>query len=63
MRYAYHTYFHFYPLTLEKGFDLKQLWIKQENKENPYPFPWTDIGYDDYECPDDQTFRPMMWPQ
>lgn len=48
MRYAYHTYMHFYPLTLEPGFDLKKLWMEQEDKLKPYPFTWTDIGYDDY---------------
>lgn len=43
VRYAYHTYLEFYPLTLEDGFDLKRLWMELADKEDVYPFPGSKI--------------------
>jgi hypothetical protein len=43
VRYAYHTYLDFYPLTLEDGFDLKRLWMELADKEDVYPFPGSEI--------------------
>ncbi|ETS86563.1 hypothetical protein PFICI_00391 [Pestalotiopsis fici W106-1] len=63
MRYPYHTYMYFYPLTLEPGFDLKTLWMEQEDKSKPYPFPWTDIGYHDYgySSEEDEASLGRLW--
>lgn len=52
MRYAYHAHHYFYPFTLEQGFDLKKLWMEQEDKSKPYPFPLAELGYDDYDDSD-----------
>ncbi|KAF3008054.1 hypothetical protein E8E14_006638 [Neopestalotiopsis sp. 37M] len=46
VRFAYNLYIHFYPLTLQEGFDMKKLWLEQVNHNTPYPFPGHDITYD-----------------
>lgn len=43
VRFAYHIYLDFYPLTLEDGFDLKRLWMELADKEDVYPFPGSKI--------------------
>jgi hypothetical protein len=63
MRHVYHAYMHFYPLTLEKGFDLKKLWMEQKDKLKLYPFTWTDIVLEHfgYSSEDDEAALGRLW--
>ena len=45
VRFAYNVYFHFWPLTRHIDFDMKDLWLKQEDHSKPFPFPGHDVTY------------------
>ncbi|KAK8029326.1 hypothetical protein PG991_006382 [Apiospora marii] len=46
VRFTYNVHMHFWPLTRQDGFDMKKLWMEQEDHSKPYPFPGHDVTYD-----------------
>ncbi|KAK8127294.1 hypothetical protein PG984_008402 [Apiospora sp. TS-2023a] len=46
VRFLYNVHMHFWPLTRQDGFDMKQLWMEQEDHSKPYPFPGHDVTYE-----------------
>lgn len=46
VRFTYNVLMHFWPLTRQDGFDMKKLWMEQEDHSKPYPFPGHEITYE-----------------
>ncbi|KAK7928400.1 hypothetical protein PG985_005398 [Apiospora marii] len=46
VRFTYNVHVHFWPLIRQDGFDMKKIWMEQEDHTKPYPFPGHDVTYD-----------------